>query len=566
MRDIQDLHDEVFQMLYDHHRDLDENLMFTTRKTNRYNRLEEGYWFHGNDDYLAVSFWSGMDWKNKTPNIFFGITKNGRTYLEISVSDSDEKNRLVLKYLVDELNLEEKNSNRYGKEYNQEFNFSYLDSLRQFIEPGGDWHLIDSTIRQNSSEFSQSDSHGGIGVLDSHDFDRRLAFVLKFRQIKDQTELERPTKIKSVTIKGFGPIQNLTIKNVSSQNQWIFLTGMNGTGKSTILKALGPALSQKKVDTEQYCPEENYDVSFNLFDQFDEVHSRVRINNNSVSSRRPNLIKGFCAYGPVRLQTARMNITDWQLKRALNKAKILDSLMEENESYLLDFSAQLKHWRQKIKHKKHVEERKDQMREILRDIFDLRFDVDFDDEDNVIYIEKDERGREISRVPYRDLSTGLRSTISLIGDILIRLYEQQPNETDPSSLFGVVLIDEIDIHLHPKLQKKIVEELTNTFPRVQFIVTTHSPIPLLGAPKESLFYVVKRAAEQGVLVDLLDMDISDLLPNTILSSPIFGFDEIISNEHNSENLLRTENDYQEAVFNKILDKKIENRLKGLGLK
>jgi predicted ATP-binding protein involved in virulence len=76
----------------------------------------------------------------------------------------------------------------------------------------------------------------------------------------------------------------------------------------------------------------------------------------------------------------------------------------------------------------------------------------------------------------RQLSDGERSVLVLILDIARRLTLANPNLDDPlREGEAVILIDEIDLHLHPQWQRKIVEDLTRTFPKCQFIATTHSP-------------------------------------------------------------------------------------------
>src|SRR4051812_3631813 len=88
--DIQIIHETVILFLLEKRKTMPE-LRFTLRRSNRFNRLEAGYWFYGNENYLAVSFWSGSDWKNKTPNIIFTITADGNSYLEFVASDSEKK-------------------------------------------------------------------------------------------------------------------------------------------------------------------------------------------------------------------------------------------------------------------------------------------------------------------------------------------------------------------------------------------------------------------------------------------------------------------------------------------
>ena len=62
------MHELLFKNLYDRYQE-DRNFLFTVRQKNNKERLDKGYWFIGSSDYLITSFWSGKDWKNKTPNI-----------------------------------------------------------------------------------------------------------------------------------------------------------------------------------------------------------------------------------------------------------------------------------------------------------------------------------------------------------------------------------------------------------------------------------------------------------------------------------------------------------------
>ena len=84
--------------------------------------------------------------------------------------------------------------------------------------------------------------------------------------------------------------------------------------------------------------------------------------------------------------------------------------------------------------------------------------------------------RDSTTIPVRQLSDGERGILALVLDLTRRLAQANPNLTDPvSQAEAVVLIDEIDLHLHPKWQRQIVHKLTKTFRNCQFIATTHSP-------------------------------------------------------------------------------------------
>ena len=73
------------------------------------------------------------------------------------------------------------------------------------------------------------------------------------------------------------------------------------------------------------------------------------------------------------------------------------------------------------------------------------------------------------------LSQGEKTILALVADIARRLVLLNPKSDNPLNGNGIVLIDEIDLHLHPEWQQKIIDRLTKTFKGIQFILTTHSP-------------------------------------------------------------------------------------------
>lgn len=85
------------------------------------------------------------------------------------------------------------------------------------------------------------------------------------------------------------------------------------------------------------------------------------------------------------------------------------------------------------------------------------------------------------------LSDGEKMTIMMVCDIIRQLSLTNPNLKYPLESEGIVLIDEIDLHLHPSWQRAIIPALEKTFPNIQFIVTTHSPQVLSTVKKENVF-------------------------------------------------------------------------------
>ncbi|EJF54996.1 putative ATP-binding protein involved in virulence [Saprospira grandis DSM 2844] len=85
------------------------------------------------------------------------------------------------------------------------------------------------------------------------------------------------------------------------------------------------------------------------------------------------------------------------------------------------------------------------------------------------------------------LSSGEKALLALAGDLAMRLALANEGEEHPLRGAGVVMIDEIDLHLHPSWQRKVVSRLQQTFPNVQFILTTHSPLVINHLKAESLY-------------------------------------------------------------------------------
>lgn len=98
------------------------------------------------------------------------------------------------------------------------------------------------------------------------------------------------------------------------------------------------------------------------------------------------------------------------------------------------------------------------------------------------------------------MSDGEKCTMALFGDLARRLTLANPNKVNPLMGKGVVLIDEIELHMHPSWQRKVLRKLKDTFPNIQFIITTHSPIVLSEADDDyKLFYT--HMTDNGVDVE-----------------------------------------------------------------
>lgn len=105
--------------------------------------------------------------------------------------------------------------------------------------------------------------------------------------------------------------------------------------------------------------------------------------------------------------------------------------------------------------------------------------------------------KEGEELTINQLSDGEKCLLAMVGDLARRLAIANPSLPDPLQGQGVVLIDEIELHLHPKWQREIIPALTRTFPNCQFIVTTHSPQVLSQVKPEGIYILEK--TDEGIV-------------------------------------------------------------------
>ncbi len=131
----------------------------------------------------------------------------------------------------------------------------------------------------------------------------------------------------------------------------------------------------------------------------------------------------------------------------------------------------------------------------------IYYSEDFED---MVYCE---RGREI---PVKYLSAGYQSLLWMTMDMAFRLALLNPERKDLKTAKGIVLIDEIDMHLHPKWQWKVLQVLEETFPNIQFIIATHSAIIIASCKRGNLIRI-KEDQEIQYLPDAYAYSVEDVL-------------------------------------------------------
>lgn len=565
--DYFDLHEELFKHLLNKYQQ-DSQYTFVLRDSNNANALEKGYWFYG-EQTVALSFWTGMDFIKGRPVISFLINPERhcrlviQTDLQLDLKQYFEEDRSWAK----ELRGLQQRDTLFIKEYVNFEPSDYINCLDSFLST--DYHTINKIL------YEEYDFPGvkKIVVKDEEEFDElvlklslkefnfRLNNLVKYRPDLTRNSINTESEIyslNSITINDYALIKSQKIEIGNAK--WVFITGENGSGKTMVLRAIATLLGNRTLTKNEL---ENKITSIDaIFNSDDGIIPYKRKQNDSLQSKIAKLPLGLAMYGPYRLQQTSGLEKEEIFKKSLSKKGSFESLFGD-AAKLLSLYKQLDLWNDSPKRNENlIKLRIMQILALLPKIIpDLR-KVEYDPTNEKIeldYLIRSEGTEELMSLKWHELSSGNKSILNLVSDILIRLYHQQPRVIDPSELRGIVMIDEIDLHLHPKAQRDLVKTLSSTFPLIQFIVTTHSPIPLLGAPKDSIFIIIERDYKDGVKATKLDIDVSELLPNSILSSPIFDFETYININYDRTKRLRTENDYDDVLFYKILEKKIKEK-------
>ena len=336
--------------------------------------------------------------------------------------------------------------------------------------------------------------------------------------------------LKFLVIKDFQCIQKIELRDLPTDAQFIVFTGENGDGKTSILQALSLGLcdaseiSEKERGTNSTVVYAQYQrEEFSYHNEFYNTTS-----NTFLASLRNRMIpvRPFAAYGASRLNVSKQGEPQDVIKSFYAEQP---ELIDITTALLRDLAAN---------DKTQFDAICNILVELLPNVTEIRKKDPNKVVSDLIFQEKGKT------VEFKHLSAGHKSILLMIGDMIIRLSAAQPHITDPKDYAGIVLIDEIEAHLHPKWQKEFPHLLSRFFPKVQFIVTTHSAITLLGMPENTVIFAVKRDETKGTMVERVDIDLKNLLPNHILTSPVFGLDSLFSVTNENDAEVRTEDDYK----------------------
>ena len=276
----------------------------------------------------------------------------------------------------------------------------------------------------------------------------------------------------------------------SLEGRWTCIAGINGSGKSTILQALGVALLGNPLAVELGGGRLN-----RMRRQADVLNRKRAVIEVVLRTPEPGQLRLPLEIDEGRIvATGRMNrgVPSWDRIRQLviagygatrNLSPRIDansenlSLDVRHQISLFDPLAQLAGAEVLLGRQSASFVLWRLFQNVIRQVFGTELQVHLSSPvDGVRFTVSNE-----DYVEAIDLPDGYRSAIAWIADLCSIWCEKAPRlaeNADPADMHAIVLIDEIDLHLHPSLQRALIPRLRRTFPRVQWIVTTHSPLVL----------------------------------------------------------------------------------------
>jgi len=374
-------------------------------------------------------------------------------------------------------------------------------------------------------------------------------------------ETHPPVYFVDLTVENFrcfGPRQTLRLADDNGiPYQWTVLVGENGVGKTTLLQllALMIPVARRAINTDQIVPAPllyskilDGDWAFNPRDASakTDAHCSVRVGSrlnriatgeaeanfgveyNTDSSGSPvrlgatglseqslgkDVFGLICyGYGPYRqMAIPALNVLPDQ--HGIDSLFSNDKPLTDPENWLLqvDYSD-----------KRHgLSGEKSSFGRVVRLLTRLLPDIasvsvsDSATRSNASIIAETAFGRR----NLRELSLGYQSTIALVIDMASRLYEQYPYSDNPLLEPAIVLIDEVDLHLHPKWQRQFFDTVGKAFENTQFVVTTHSPLVVQSTPDANL--VLLRQEGDHVVIDGEAKSMRNWRVDQILTSDLF---------------------------------------------
>jgi energy-coupling factor transporter ATP-binding protein EcfA2 len=341
-------------------------------------------------------------------------------------------------------------------------------------------------------------------------------------------------RLAKVALENIGPFEQLEIE---LDPGWTLLLGDNGVGKSSLLKAVATAIVGKEAApfASRLVRGDAKSAAVTLTTSRGDPY-RTEIQHSDTSPLvnsipvRPLEKEGWLVLGFPPLRTV-----SWErpaTHEALGRASAIDvlPLVSGGADPRLD---QLKSWLLHLDHNMQSQTTAPSLRERYRRLWAEFFRVvaritpgvklapsSVDAINRQVYVKTDDGEVRIEAV-----SQGMQSLMGWIGILLQRLFEVYGNDEDPLQRYALVLVDEIDAHMHPQWQQTLVGTLKKLFPHAQFIASSHSPLVVSGLAKEEILVFGRDdESKRRVKVERPPSDLKGWRVDQILTSLAFGLD------------------------------------------
>ncbi len=318
----------------------------------------------------------------------------------------------------------------------------------------------------------------------------------------------KPYRIRKFTIENIKGISKVDVDLTSANKtkDWLLLFGDNGYCKTTILKCLALALGDKDDASGMFKEHEGNWVRRDSLDKQGRILVEFEdLKNNNISPKVELVIKTENGREFIKNRTQnefspeRMFACGYGAGRGpfsgstRSKYRLVDAVYS-----LFDYQTELQEPEVSIRR---LEDMGTDRAEITRRI------------DHILMLEEgsttlDSKGLSVAtnlkpqlQIPFLALSDGYKSVMTIVSDFLGRAAQHYEKYLDREKLFGIFLIDEIDQHLHPNWQRRIIKLFSEQFPNVQFIATTHSPTCALGSTdleEDNIELAVLQSGDNGI--------------------------------------------------------------------
>jgi len=347
--------------------------------------------------------------------------------------------------------------------------------------------------------------------------------------IKASTEqLIEPKKVAyldGIHIKKYLSIEEIKIENLKDRKE-IYFVGGNGDGKTILLQAILLALKKSYSGRVAEYLENRY--------KNDKIKDRMELSVKDEFSKeysKNRNIENIFAYGINR------NKIDYQNSDKSGYNGLFDTSDKQETTYL-----------------------KDPFYELGANYNgENLFIKEFIEKLNSVILKKDYKIFNGGNIDFRELSEGYKSTIIWLYDLVSRLIDNLKVDDKVTSLEdfkAIVLIDEVDLYLHPTWKYDFVYNLRKVFPNIQFIMITHSTATILGASEDAIFYKVYKENGETKVSQPMD-NIKNLMANNLSTSPLFDMDT--ARARNSDDKLETSEDYIYTKIHQIVSEQMKGK-------